>query len=1006
MARPVRFVGREGELSRLLGALGGDARLVLVVGDAGAGKTRFVAEAMDRAAAAGMVVVRGECLPLAGTLPLFPVADALGELGRLEGGGLLAAALDAAPGYVREEAGRLLPGMDQDAGTGPAGRDGEWSRERLFAGTAELLAVVAETAEPGVGLIVEDVHWADSETLDFLTFLVRTGRRGQVRVVATCRGDEAPLAEHVAGWLARVRGHAGTEEIRLGPLSRTEVAGQAAELADGPVSPQVIDYLYARAEGNAFFTEQLMAAALAGQAGAGGDLQVPAGVPARLAELLAARAGRCAGDARAVLAGLAVAGRSLGEDLLAAVTGLETEAVRRGLRELAAARLLAEDTSDGGHRPRHALLGEAVAAGLLPGERAVLHERAARALAATGDRALAAEAAGHWQAAGRPAEELPARVVAAQTAERVFGYAQAAVHWQRASELGLAQPDAAAAAGIDVPRLSVRAIDAFYHAGDSVRAGLVAEEAYRRFAGHADPATAAVVCHRAAVVRAKDAPATGLPLMEEALRLFEQAPPSSDHTNALLDYATIFLLYGEERLQAGRTALDRALEIAEAAGAPALIPRTLSVIAFTAFVRGEVEEGFAALERGWALARAARDGPGLMWLAGNESGALLKLAQYQRAADVASRGLDDARQAGLQSWDLASRLTAHAAEALLALGHTAAAAALIGPLTAGPPDPDHWPAQVIRAEIDLLRGDTGAAAERWQLMETLAAITSRVDYGYDGAPRAAEALLWAGRPGDALRETRRALARFNVPDLTILCGRLLAAGMRACADLAERARARRDQSAAADAADAADGLATWVERMGRVPFTDHPTVATIAAERATWDAERTRVAGSGDPGAWDGAAKAWQDLCCPHRAGYARWRQAEVQLDAGQPAAAAAGVLRAAAAAADGHAPLLAQIRILAERARIPLHPAAAAEPEPPPPAQLLTRYGLTDRELTVLRLLATGRTNPQIGAELYISASTASVHVSNILRKLGVSSRVQAAAIAERAGLLTPQPP
>ena len=891
MAGPAGFVGREGELSRLLGALGGDARLVLVVGDAGAGKTRFVTEGMARAAAAGMVMVRGECLPLAGTLPLLPVKDALGELGRLEGGGLLAAVLDAAPGYVREEVGRLLPGMDADGGTGPASRDVEWSRQRLFAGAAELLAAVAGRSPSGVGLVVEDVHWADGETLDFLTFLVRAGRRGPVRVVATCRGDEAPLAEHVAGWLARVRGDAGTEEIRLGPLSRAEVAGQAAALAGGPVSPQVIDYLYARAEGNAFFTEQLVAAALAGQAGvgqsgAGSGLRVPAGLPVRLAELLAARAGRCAEDARAVLAGLAVAGRSLGEDVLGAVTGLEAGAVRRGLRGLAAARLLAQDTSGRGHRPRHALLGEAVAAGLLPGERAVLHERAARALA--GDPALAAEVAGHWQAAGRPAEELPARIAAAEAAERVCGCAEAAVHWQRAIELSEAEPDAAAAAGIDVPRLSVRAIDALYRAGDSVRAGLVAEEAYRRFAGHADPAIAAVVCHRAAVVRAKDAPAAALPLMEEALRLFGQAPPSSDHTNALLDYTTIFLLYGEERLQAGRTALDRALEIAEAAGATALIPRTLSVIAFTAFVRGQVAEGFAALERGWAIARAAQDGPGLMWLAGNESGALLRLAQFQRAAEVASRGLDDARQAGLQSWDLASRLTAHAAEALLALGRTAAAAALIDPLTAGPPDPDHWPAQVIRAEIDLLRGDTGAAAERWQQMETLPAIISRVDFGYDGAPRAAEALLWTGHPGDALRETRRALARFTVPDLTILSGRLLAAGMRACADLAGQARARRDQYAAADAADAADGLAAWVERMGRVPFTDHPTVAAIAAERATWDAERTRVAGPGDPGAWDGAAKAWQDLSWPHRAGYAWWRQAEAQLDAGQPAAAAA----------------------------------------------------------------------------------------------------------------------
>ena len=1004
MTGPVGFVGREGELSRLLRALGGDARLVLVVGDAGVGKTRFVAEGVDRAAAAGMVMLRGECLPLAGTLPLLPVTAALGELGRLEGGGLLAAALDAAPGYVRAEVGRLLPVMGPGDGAVLAGRDGAWSRERLFAGVAELLAAVAGRSPSGVGLVVEDVHWADSETLDFLTFLVRAGRRGPVRVVATCRGDEAPLAALVAGWLARVRGAAGAEEIRLGPLSRAEVAGQAAALAGAPVSPQVAGELFARAEGNPFFTEQLVAAALVGQAGAGSELRVPAGLPARLAELLAARAGRCAGDVQAVLAGLAVAGRPLGEDVLAAVTGLEAGTVRRGLRELAAARLLAEDTAGGGHRPRHALLGEAVAAGLLPGERAVLHERAARALA--GDPALAAEVAGHWQAAGRPAEELPARVAAAEAAERVFGYAQAAVHWQRAIELGLAQPDAAAAAGIDVPRLSVRAIDAFFRAGDSVRAGLVAEEAYRRFAGHPDPGTAAVVRHRAAYFRANDAPANGLPLMEEALRLFEQAPPSFDHANALLDYASIFLLFAEGRVQASVAALDRALEIAEAVGATALIARILPVIAEGAFVRGQVEEGFAALERGWALARAAQDGPALVRLAINESDALLKLAQLQNAADVALRGLDIAQQAGLEAWEMAGVVAANAAEALLALGRTAEAAALIDPLTTMPPDRDRWLAHLNCAEIDLLRGDTGAAAGRWQLIYASPAHRSRVDFAYESAPRAAEAMLWAGRPGDALREIRRALALYKVPDLTILSGRLLTAGMRACADLAGQARARRDQPAADDAADAADGLATWVERMGGAPFTDHPYVAAIPAWHATWDAERRRVAGPGDPGAWGGAAKAWQDLGCPHRAGYAWWRQAEAQLDAGQPAAAAAGPLRAAAAAADGHAPLLAQIRTLAERARIPLHPAAAGEPEAPPPARLLTRYGLTDRELTVLRLLAAGRTNSQIGAELYISASTASVHVSNILRKLGVSGRVQAAAVAERAGLLASPPP
>jgi DNA-binding CsgD family transcriptional regulator/tetratricopeptide (TPR) repeat protein len=977
---------------------------VLVVGDAGVGKTRFVTEGIARAEAAGMVMVRGECLPLSGTLPLLPVADALGELGRLSGGALLAAALDAAPGYVRDEVGRLLPGLGPGGGTAPDGREGQWSRERLFAGVAELLAAVARRSASGAGLVVEDVHWADSATLDCLTFLARAGQRGGARLVVTCRGDEAPLAAHVAAWLAQVRSGAGVEEIRLAPLSRAEVAGQVTALAGGPVTPGVIDELYARAEGSPFFTEQLVAAALAG--GAEGGLRVPAGLPARLAELLMARADRCAGHGRAVLEGLAVAGRPLTEAQLGDITGLDTETVREGLRELAAARLLAEtplatDGTGAGHRPRHALLAEAVADGLLPGERAVLHERTARTLAR--DQALAAEAAGHWQAAGRPDEELPARAAAAKAAERVFGYAQAAAHWQRAIELSQVQPDIAAATGHNLPRLYVRAIDALFGSGDSVQASLVAAEAYRRFAGHADPAMAAVVCHRAAIYRTSDTPAAGLPQMEQALRLFEKVPPSADHAEALLDYAIFFLLFLERRPKAIVPALNRALEIAEQAGATVMIPRILSVMGWGALVDGQVTEGFATLKRAQALVRAAQDNAALVWLAQNESDALLKLGHYERAAEVASRSFEAARQAGLEAWDSATTLATNAAEALLSVGRTAEAAALIDPLTTMPPGRDHWLAQVLRAEIDLLRGDIGAATLRWRQIRAFPAVISRVDFALESAQRAAETAVWAGRPADALTEIRSLLGQYQVPDLTILCGRLLTAGMRACADLAEQARARHEEAAASAAVAAADGLVAWVDQMGGVPLADHSWVATMPAERAIWQAERTRLAGSSNPDAWGVAAEAWQVLSCPHRAGYAWWRQAQALLDAGQPAAAAAGALRSAVAAADGHAPLLSQIRTLADRARIPLQfPAAAdAVPGAPPPAAAPTPYGLTGRELAVLRLLAAGRTNAEIGAELYISPKTVGVHVSNILRKLSVSGRVQAAALAERAGLL-----
>ena len=85
MAGQAAFVGREVELSRMLGALAGGARLMLVVGDGGVGKTRLVMEGMARGRAVGTVLVQGECLPLAETLPLLPVAGALGELARSGG---------------------------------------------------------------------------------------------------------------------------------------------------------------------------------------------------------------------------------------------------------------------------------------------------------------------------------------------------------------------------------------------------------------------------------------------------------------------------------------------------------------------------------------------------------------------------------------------------------------------------------------------------------------------------------------------------------------------------------------------------------------------------------------------------------------------------------------------------------------------------------------------------------------------------------------------------------
>ena len=142
-------------------------------------------------------------------------------------------------------------------------------------------------------------------------------------------------------------------------------------------------------------------------------------------------------------------------------------------------------------------------------------------------------------------------------------------------------------------------------------------------------------------------------------------------------------------------------------------------------------------------------------------------------------------------------------------------------------------------------------------------------------------------------------------------------------------------------------------------------------------------------GAWEAAGDAWPTA-------YARYRLAEALSTAGDRAT-AGGPLRAALADARrlGAQPLLDDALALARRARIDAD-APPRRPSRPVP------FGLTDREREVLALVAAGRSNGQIATALFISPKTASVHVSNILAKLGVGGRIEAAAVAHRLGLWT----
>jgi DNA-binding CsgD family transcriptional regulator len=183
-----------------------------------------------------------------------------------------------------------------------------------------------------------------------------------------------------------------------------------------------------------------------------------------------------------------------------------------------------------------------------------------------------------------------------------------------------------------------------------------------------------------------------------------------------------------------------------------------------------------------------------------------------------------------------------------------------------------------------------------------------------------------------------------------------------------------------------------------------PTPRT-EAWAALGQAELARLEGLSDPEPWAAAAKAWEGLGEPYPAAYAGLRQAEALLLGGRGRERVEPTLRAAHQAASelGAVPLCAEIEALARRGRLNLEPdAATAAPAPPSPLDAL---GLTAREQEVLALVAVGQTNAQIAETLFISPKTATVHVSNILGKLGVRNRVEAATVAHRLGIVQPEP-
>jgi DNA-binding CsgD family transcriptional regulator len=981
------LVGRDDELSLLRGALGravgGSPATVVVAGEAGVGKTRLVLELAREAEVAGAVVLVGGCLDVGGdTLPYAPLAEALRSLPVVLGADELADVLDGARG----ELARLVPELGE-----PAAGAAETPPARFL----ELLLGVLHRLADGraVVLVVEDLHWADRSTRDLLAFLVRNLRRG-VTLLLTVRSDELHRRHPLRPFLAELERGGRVERIDLRRLTRHELTELLTGIFGHAPASGLVAKVWDRSDGNPFFAEELATAHAEGTQ-----------LPEVLRDLLLARVEALPDAAQRVLRVAAVAGRRVDHHLLATVAGEPEEELVELLRE-AVLRHVVVEVPGGGYAFRHALVQEAIYDDLLQVERRPLHAAYARALAERvrehGGHATAVELgqlAHHWYAANDLGAALPAAIRAAAAAEATYAHAEAFRHYERALELWERAPAAAVDSPLNRTGLLESAAKAAYQAGEVHAAIRLGRMALGTIDQATEPLRAAVVlellsrCHWYASPDLREATEA----MEQALAVVPVEPPTQELAMVLAGHGRLLLMRGRNREAAG--VCERAIAVARQVGAPAEEASALTTLGTAIRVFGRFDDGVAHLERARALAEevGAISEVGRSWI--NHSQVLLSAGRREEAAKVAQEGLAVLRRLGLAR-AVGMIVLGNAAEALTLLGRWDEADRLLDQaIDLDLPGPIVALLQVNRAHSRLRRGE--AAAVREELTRLLEDVSTA------GLPDPqtvwplcqllAEAAFWEGRLDEARATVAKGLLMLAGTDDPETLMSLYVVGLAAEAARVERARIPSSGGAAGEMDEARRVAAALVERARELgEAVEAARLPPVWAGLLTTEAEWSRVAGTGDPARWADAAAAWDAIACPWPATYARWRGAEALLAGGSARRDAGELLETAWKTARqlGAALLQREIELLATRARIELAPAVAEPASAPSEAE---RLGLTDRELEVLGMLGNGLTNRQIANELFISPKTASVHVSNILRKLGVANRVQAAAIAQR---------
>ncbi|MEU0381323.1 AAA family ATPase [Streptomyces cyaneofuscatus] len=994
-----RFVGRAAELGALTEALAragaGEPQALLIGGEAGVGKTRLVEEFTGRAARRDAVVAVGGCVEIgAEGLPYAPFPAALRALRRA-----LPEEMAAASAGQEGELARLLP----ELGEAPRDATDEHSTARLFELTVRLLERIS--ADRPVVLVLEDLHWADASTRHLLAYLFRTLGSGRLLVVGTYRADDIHRRHPLRPLLAELDRLRTVTRVELGRFSHDEVGSQLTSILAVTPGAAVVDEIFERSDGNAFFVEEL-----ARSMESSGDSSC---LSASLRDLLLVRVEALPDHAQRLARIVAEGGSSVEHELLAAVAGLGDDDLEEALRAAVGANLLQPAPDSGGYRFRHSLVREAVSDDLLPGERTRVNRRYAEALEA--DPSLVREderttrLASYWYAAHDAAKALPAVLHAAVEARRRYAYAEQLRLLERAMELWDEVPDAVRetlrpfdfaevypASGDESATTPLRHLDVLAEAtvaarfcGERSRALALCKKALRTLETEGDPLRAAWFwVQRSRLTQGLDR-GDGWEELATAQELVRGLPPSAVHAEVLTHVASWRALH-----EPGPQALadsDRAVEYARLVGDEYIELHARLTRGWLTADAGGVEDGLAEM---YAV-RDRADERKLVHLVGRVSinlpSSLEAMGRSLEAVAAADHGIEVCHRHGLA--DSGAWVYANQAQSFFSLGHwerSESAAAAVERL-ALIPEPKGL-AAVRRTELAIARGDFAEAEE--QLALARKHFGRRDPQPQYQIPLARHTILLAaarGRTAEAREVFEEAAAR-GFPTGTQRDALPL---LQAAAAIEADARGLPATEPGRPAA-----LALIRRHVRRLPL----LVPVWAAHGLAIDAELARAEGADTPDHWARAAAAFAPLSRPYELAQTHHRWAEALLTAPGDRSAAADLLRGAHTTADrlGARPLAEAVRHLAARARISLDAAGPGSGRGPgeeahPEITAVESFGLTPREQDVHRLVAAGHTNRRIAEELFISPKTASVHVSNILAKLGVASRGEAAALAHR---------